>query len=239
MEKRFEELVARAGQDHRRTLRNRRTLRIGFDTKDDGANRVANLELLGRDALLAGKEHLRLADSHIGVAMGNRGNRAADDVANAILVLGKSVGALGLANLLHDHLTRSLRRNAPETRRRHLDLNRVTLTDRIAVIETRRLRNRDEAKTRILVRSNERVKHMERKILTVNGNAEIIRHVTVLAGSLLNGLLDRRENDFTAHAALRLNVLDHSQQLVVHCHFLRSFLSKIKQSPADRPRGSP
>ena len=86
--------------------------------------------------------------------MGDCRNGAGNDVADAIPVFGECVGALGLADLLHDHLARSLRRDTSKPRGGHLDFNRLTLCDRLSVICADGSGNGDKARARILVGSH-------------------------------------------------------------------------------------
>ena len=211
-EERLDELAAGAGEDHARTVR------LGVYAQDDGADGIADLVVLRRDALLRREDHLDLAHCHVGVAVGNRRNRAGDDVAHAVLVFGEGVGALGVADLLHDHLARGLRRDAPEPGGWHLDLDRVAFLHGIAVVGACRAGDGDEAGAGILVGRDERVEDVEREVLPVYDDAEVVGDVAVLPRGLADRLLDRLQHDFAADAALVLDVLDDCQQLTVHSH---------------------
>ena len=75
---------------------------------------------------------------------------------------------------------------------------------------------------------------MQGEVFSVDYHTEIIGDVAVLLRRLANRLFNRREDDFTADAALALNMLDNCQQLTVHRHFNSPFLSKIKTHPPVR-----
>ena len=198
---------------------------------DDGADRIAHGILLGGDALLRGKDHLRLADHHVEIAAVQPRHGAGDDLADAPLEIVERVRADGLAQLLHDHLAGGLRGDAPETGGRQLDLNGVALL--LRGIKPLGARHGDE----VLVGDDHRVIDVESDGFAVDDHAKVVRDARIAACRLLDGLLNRHQDDFTVHAVLAFDVVHHRQQLVVR-HFSLSFLSKIKTIPFGDPMTS-
>ena len=228
-EERAHELARRAGERHGGARG------VLLHVMDDGANRIAHGILLGGDALLRGKNHLRLADHHIKVAAVQPRHGTGDDLADAPLEIVERVRADGLAQLLHDHLARGLRGDASETRSRQLNLNSVALL--LRGIETLGARHGNETCARILVGDDHRVIDMESDGFAVDDHAKVVRDTRIAACRLLDGLFNRHQDDFTVHAVLAFDVVHHRQQLVVR-HFSLSFLSKIKTIPFGDPMTS-
>jgi hypothetical protein len=81
---------------------------------------------------------------------------------------------------------------------------------------------------------------MQRKIFTVDGHAQIVGDIAILAGRLANRLFNRRKNDFTTDATFAFDVLHDRQQLVVHSHlFSAPFCQKSKQDQRIDPPEPP
>ena len=91
-----------------------RALGAAVDALDDGAHAVARRVALGARLFLARQHGLDAADLDDDVAVLEALDRAVDDLADALVVLGEDVLALGLADLLEDDLLGRLRGDAAE-----------------------------------------------------------------------------------------------------------------------------
>ena len=109
---------------------------------DDGADAVADGVVLRARLFLARQLRLDAAQLHDDVAVLEPLDDAADDFADPVAVLGVDVVALGLADLLEDHLLGGLRGDAPEVlgRARELDLH---VDFRFLAVELLRFGQRD------------------------------------------------------------------------------------------------
>ena len=102
-----------------------RPLRAPVDASDDRADAVADGVVLRARLFLARQLRFDAAELHDDVAVLEALDHAVDDFADALAVLGVDVLALGLADLLEDHLLGGLRRDAAEIlgRTREFDLH--------------------------------------------------------------------------------------------------------------------
>ena len=91
-----------------------RALGAAIHGSDHGAHPVAGRVALGARLFLARQHCFDAADLDDDVAVLEALHGAADDVADALVVLGEDVLALGLPDLLEDHLLGRLGRDAPE-----------------------------------------------------------------------------------------------------------------------------
>ena len=91
-----------------------RPLGAAVDAADDGADAVADGVVLRARLFLARQLRLDAAELHDDVAVLEALDHAVDDFADALAVLGVDVLALGLADLLEDHLLGGLRGDAAE-----------------------------------------------------------------------------------------------------------------------------
>ena len=116
--------------------------------------------------------------------MRNGGDGAGNDIAYTILILRERIGALGVADLLHNHLTRSLSGDSSEARSGHLDLESLAFLYWNTLVEAFRALERNKTGTGILVGADKGIVNVERKIFTIDDNPKIIGNVMILLGSL-------------------------------------------------------
>ena len=132
--------------DQQRRIRARqhdlRSLGAAVDAADHRADAVADGVVLRARLFLARQLRLDAAELHDDVAVLEPLDDAVDDLADALAVLGVDVLALGLADLLEDHLLGGLRRDPPEVlgRPRELDLH---VDFRFVAVELLRFGQRD------------------------------------------------------------------------------------------------
>jgi hypothetical protein len=75
---------------------------------------------------------------------------------------------------------------------------------------------------------------VERKILAVDGHAQVVGHAGIPAGRLLDGLFNGAQNELAVNAALTLDIGHDRLQIVIHGYlFSLLFLSKIKKPHGD------
>ena len=108
-----------------------RPLGAAVDALDDRADAIARRVALGARLFLARQHRLDAADLEDDVAVLEALDRAVDDLADALVVLGEDVLALGLADLLEDHLLGGLRGDAAEHFGRLRELHLVAELDAV------------------------------------------------------------------------------------------------------------
>ncbi len=95
-----------------------RAARLAAHVVDIGADAVAVAENLARQQFVAPHDRFPAAEIGDDVAVFDALHHAVDDLADAVLVILVLPVALSVAHLLHDHLLRRLRRDAPVFERR-------------------------------------------------------------------------------------------------------------------------
>jgi hypothetical protein len=185
------------------------------DLDDGHAHAVAGLVGLGPALLLAREQGLGPAQVHHEVAHLLALDDAVQHLAHAVRVLGEHVVALGLANLLEDHLLRGLGRDAPQHVRglRELDLlAHLGLGDQVPRLVEGDLGLRDLDALHDLPDRE----HLDLAALVVEAASEVLRTLVVLLRGGEDRVFDRRDDHVGVDVLLAADLIDLLSELACH-----------------------
>ncbi len=209
-------------QEFRRGARQKqlRAARLGAHLPQEGLDAILGLELLAHDHVAARHEAFGVAaEIDVDAVAVDALDDAADQRADAVLVLLDHLRALGLAHLLHDDLLGLLRGDAAEGRRFHrlLDVQarRGGLVDVQPVLEAQfGFRILDLA--RIVGEHLPAAEGLVVAGLAIDGDAHVPQLAVLAARGGRERGFERLEDDFLVDALLVRDGIDHQQDFLVH-----------------------
>ena len=204
-----------------------RTLRAAVDALDHGADAVPRRVAFRARLLLARQHRLDAADLDDDVAVLEALDGAVDDLADALVVLGEDVLALGLAHLLEDHLLGGLRGDAAEHFGRLRKLHLVAELDavgNVVAVERRYISRASSsaisvAGVRHLLDDCLQREQIDLAGLGVEPRLQVLAGLVVLARRGGDRFLDRADHDVRLDAFFLRERFDRLLQRIRHSHF--------------------
>ena len=215
--------IARRGADLDQTLLELRPPRLRFDLGHVSPHAVAHAQVLLRNQLVARNHALDAPRLDDHAAALDALDRACEQVVLAFEKVIQDLFALGIADLLQDHLLRGLRADAAEFHRLERLLDHVTeLQHRIALGS---VGDRDLMRGLLVLLVGHDGPAPERLVvagLAIDRDARVDIVGILLLGRRRERGLERLEYDLLGHVLLARQRVDEKQQFAVHRAFLHS-----------------
>src|SRR2546428_262773 len=204
-----------------------RSLGAAVHALDDGAHAVAGCIAFGARLFLARQHRLDAADLQDDVAVLEALDRPVDDLADPLVVLGEDVLALGLADLLKDHLLGRLRGNAAQHFGRLREFHLVAELDAVgnlvsverAIHLARFVDGNLGGRAGHLFDDGLQREQIHLSGLGVEPRLQVLARLVVLAGRRRDGLLDGADDGFRLDALFFREGLDRLLQRIRHLEF--------------------